>query len=47
MELNYDRLVEKWSPVLNEESAGKIGDAHRRNVTAALLENQENQFQRQ
>jgi len=44
MELQYDRLVEKWSPVLNEESAGKIADAHRRNVTAALLENQENQF---
>jgi hypothetical protein len=41
MELQYDRLVEKWSPVLNEETAGKIGDSHRRNVTAALLENQE------
>ena len=44
MELNYDRLVDKWSPVLNEESAGTIADSHRRNVTAALLENQENQF---
>ena len=21
---SYDRLIEKWSPVLNEESAGKI-----------------------
>jgi hypothetical protein len=40
MELQYDRLVEKWSPVLNEESAGSIQDSHRRNVTAALLENQ-------
>ena len=44
MELQYDRLVEKWSPVLNEESAGTIQDSHRRNVTAALLENQEAQF---
>ena len=44
MELQYDRLVEKWAPVLNEESAGSIQDSHRRNVTAALLENQENQF---
>ena len=23
---SYDRLIEKWSPVLNEESAGKIQD---------------------
>jgi len=37
----YDRLVEKWSPVLNEESAGKIADAHKRAVTAAVLENTE------
>jgi len=37
----YDRLVEKWSPVLNEESAGKIEDAHKRAVTAAVLENTE------
>ena len=41
MELNYESLVEKWTPVLKEESAGSIGDTHRRNVTAALLENQE------
>ena len=37
----YDRLVEKWSPVLNEESAGTIRDAHKRAVTAAVLENTE------
>ena len=37
----YDRLVEKWSPVLNEESAGAIKDAHKRAVTAAVLENTE------
>lgn len=37
----YDKLVEKWAPVLNEESAGQIKDAHRKAVTAAILENQE------
>jgi hypothetical protein len=37
----YDRLVEKWAPVLNEESAGTIQDKHRKAVTAAVLENQE------
>ena len=41
MEKSYDRLVEKWSPVLNEESAGSIADAHKRSVTAAVLENTE------
>jgi hypothetical protein len=41
MELNFEHLVEKWGPVLNEESAGTIADRHRRNVTAAVLENQE------
>ena len=38
---SYDKLVEKWSPVLNEESAGAIKDNHRKAVTAAILENQE------
>ena len=38
---SYDSLMEKWAPVLNEESAGKITDNHRRSVTAAILENQE------
>jgi hypothetical protein len=41
---SYDRLIEKWSPVLNEESAGEIKDHHRRAVTAAVLENQEIAF---
>lgn len=41
MDISYENLVEKWSPVLNEESAGAITDRHRRNVTAAILENQE------
>jgi hypothetical protein len=39
--VSYDQLVEKWAPVLNEESAGTISDAHRKAVTAAVLENQE------
>jgi len=38
---SYDRLIEKWAPVLNEESAGAIKDHHRKAVTAAVLENQE------
>ena len=38
---SFDRLIEKWAPVLNEESAGKIVDHQRRAVTAAILENQE------
>ena len=43
----YDRLVEKWSPVLNEESAGKIDESHKRAVTAAVLENTEKALQEQ
>ena len=39
--VSYDRLIEKWAPVLNEESAGTIQDQHRKAVTAAVLENQE------
>jgi len=41
---SYDRLIEKWSPVLENESAGKIQDNHRKAVTAAVLENQERAF---
>ena len=44
MTVSYDKLVEKWSPVLDETSAGEIRDAHRRAVTAAILENQEIAF---
>ena len=39
--VSYDKLMEKWAPVLNEESAGQITDSHRKAVTAAVLENQE------
>ena len=42
--VSYDRLIEKWAPVLNEESAGTIKDHHRKAVTAAILENQERAF---
>jgi len=41
----YDKLVEKWSPVLNEASGGKIEDAHRKLVTAVVLENTEKSLQ--
>ena len=41
MNNSYDQLIEKWSPVLNEESAGAITDHHKKAVTAAILENQE------
>ena len=40
-QVSYDQLMEKWAPVLNEESAGAITDNHRKAVTAAILENQE------
>ena len=43
-QVSYDQLIEKWAPVLNEESAGSIKDHHRRAVTAAILENQERAF---
>ena len=41
MNQSFDKLIEKWSPVLNEESAGTITDHHKKAVTAAILENQE------
>ena len=47
MQNTYDKLVEKWAPVLNEESSGAIKDPHRRAVTAAILENQEIAFAEQ
>ncbi len=41
MQVSYDNLIEKWAPVLDETSAGEIKDHHRRAVTAAILESQE------
>ena len=38
---NSEYLQEKWAPILDHEGSGSITDAHRRMVTAVLLENQE------
>ena len=43
MQQSYDTLIEKWAPVLDEGEA--IKDHHRRQVTAAILENQERALQ--
>lgn len=40
-------LVEKWSPILEHASMPKIEDAYRKQVTAALLENQAAENKRQ
>ena len=39
--INYQALTEKWAPLLDHEGSDAIKDQHRRNVTAVLLENQE------
>ena len=39
--INYQQLTEKWAPLLDHEGSDPIKDSHRRNVTAVLLENQE------
>jgi hypothetical protein len=44
---SYDQLIEKWNPVLSEESAGSITDHHRKAVTAVVLENQEKALREQ
>ena len=36
-----EHLQEKWKPLLDYEGLDPIKDAHRRSVTAVLLENQE------
>jgi FlaG/FlaF family flagellin (archaellin) len=38
---NAEHLQEKWEPILSHEGLGSIDDAHKRMVTAVLLENQE------
>ena len=38
---NAEMLQEKWAPVLNHSGVSEISDAHRKAVTAVLLENQE------
>jgi len=42
---NAEALQEKWAPILNHEGLGGIQDAHKRMVTAVLLENQEKMLQ--
>jgi len=37
MEINRQVLQEKWAPVLESQEAGKITDAHKRQVTAVVL----------
>jgi hypothetical protein len=36
-----EQLIAKWKPVLEHEDLPRISDAHKRNVTAVLLENTE------
>jgi len=42
--MSYDKLINKWAPVLNEETAGTIENKYKKAVTAQLLENQEIAF---
>ena len=44
-ETNYQKLVEKWGPILEHESFSPIADNHRRAVTATILENTERALQ--
>ena len=39
--INQEALQEKWAPLLDADGQDPIKDAHRRMVTAVLLENQE------
>lgn len=41
MAYNREQLLEKWAPVLDHVDAPKIENSYRREVTAVLLENQE------
>ena len=44
---NVDSLNEKWKPLLEHEDLPKIEDNYKRNVTAILLENEENALREQ
>ena len=44
-ESNYKKLVEKWGPVLEHASFSPIENAHKRSVTATILENTERALQ--
>ena len=41
---NSEYLQEKWAPILDYDGLDPIKDAHRRSVTAILLENQEKEL---
>ena len=41
---NSEQLQEKWAPILDYDGLDPIKDAHRRSVTAILLENQEKEL---
>jgi len=41
---NTQQLQEKWAPILDYDGLDPIKDAHRRNTTAILLENQEKEL---
>jgi hypothetical protein len=41
LQLNESQLQEKWAPLLNFDGLDPIKDAHRRKITAILLENAE------
>jgi hypothetical protein len=45
--INRQDLVKKWAPILEHESAPKIRDNYRKEVTAVLLENQEREMVKQ
>ena len=47
MNLINEELVAKWKPVLEHPDLAKIGDSHRRNVTAVVLENTEKAIKEQ
>lgn len=40
------KLTEKWAPILEHASMAPISDQHRKNVTATLLENQQNDMRK-
>jgi len=44
---NYQRLVEKWGPILEHESFSPITDSHKKAVTATILENTEKALQQE
>jgi hypothetical protein len=44
---NVDALAEKWKPLLEHSDLPKIEDNYKRNVTAILLENEENALREQ